>query len=372
MRVALIAGYTQSLVNFRGPLIEALIAAGHTVDAIGPDSDADTLAWLAKRGVLYTEIPLARATLSPLDDVTTLRAITNSLRIIAPDVVIAYTIKAVIYGMLAARIAGVPQRCAMITGLGYAFTNGDRSLKRRLIGGAARALYRIGLGQAQKVIFQNPDDLAVFRSLGIVRPFHQTGIVNGSGVDTTRFALAALPPEPVFLMIARLIADKGVGEYLQAARQVKKSRPEARFHLVGPADPNPAALPPGLLEQAVADGVVHYDGELADVRPAIAGASVYVLPSYREGTPRSVLEAMAMGRAIITTDAPGCRETVVDGLNGYLVPVKAVDELAQAMISLIDDPTRRSAMGTLSRELAVAKYDAQQVAKSSLDLLALS
>ena len=370
-RVALIAGLAESLVNFRGPLIEALLAAGHEVVTLGPEAQPATLDWLGARGIAYRTIPLARAGLSPGGDLSTYRALKAELKALRPDAVIAYTIKPVVYGMLAARAAGVPHRHVMITGLGYAFTDGEASLKRRLVGLVARLLYRLGLRQAETVLFQNPDDLATFRRLGLLSPTSRTGIVNGSGVDTARFEGTPLPAAPVFLMVSRLVADKGVGEYLKAARIVKAQRPQAQFRLVGPADPNPAALPPGLLAAAVADGIVTYPGEMRDVRPAVAEASVYVLPSYREGTPRSVLEAMAMGRPVITTDAPGCRETVSAGVNGLLVPVKDVDGLAAAMIRLCDDAALRAEMGAKGRQIAVEKYDAGAVARSVLGLTGL-
>lgn len=164
-----------------------------------------------------------------------------------------------------------------------------------------------------------------------------------------------------FLLIARLLGDKGVREYAEAARIIKAKHPKVEFHLVGWIDENPAAIAQAELDTWVAEKVVNYWGKLSDVRPAIAASSVYVLPSYREGTPRTVLEAMAMGRAIITTDAPGCRETVIHGQNGYLVPVKSVEELVQAMQTFINDPQLMVRMGQRSREIALEKYDVHQV-----------
>jgi glycosyltransferase involved in cell wall biosynthesis len=290
---------------------------------------------------------------------------------IQAQAVIAYTVKAVIYGLLAARQARVARRFAMITGLGYAFTDGAASIKRSLVGAIARRLYRFSLRSAEAVIFQNPDDLAVFQRLRLIAPESRTGIVNGSGVDVEHFGLVPLPRDPACLMISRLVADKGVGEYLAAARVVKAVRPDVVFRLVGPSDPNPAALPPALLETAIADGIVEYLGEMHDVRPAIANANIYVLPSYREGTPRSVLEAMAMGRPVVTTDAPGCRETVETGVNGLLVPVKTTSELAEAIMQLVDNPDTRQQMGDAGRARAVSRYAAKTVAQSVIDLLAL-
>lgn len=366
-RVALIAGQAQSLVNFRGPLIEALLAQGHVVHAMGPAADAATLEWLGARGVSYRPVPLERTGLSPIGDAATLWALFTGFRDIRPDAVIAYTIKPVIYGMIAARLAGVSRRYAMITGLGYAFTDGVQSLKRRVARMAAMALYRLGLAQAHKVLFQNGDDLGEFHRLGLLPASTPTGLVNGSGVDLARFAPQPLPDAPVFLMIGRLVADKGVVEYIQAARALRATRPDARCVLVGARDCNPAAMPAGLLERAVADGVIDWRGEMQDVRPAIAESSVYVLPSYREGTPRSVLEAMAMGRPVITTDAPGCRETVSDGVNGLLVPVRDTQALVRVMVWLGDSAELRARMGQAGLACARARYDAGVVARSVLE-----
>ncbi|KKC34559.1 glycosyltransferase family 4 protein [Devosia psychrophila] len=371
-RIAVVAGLASSLVNFRGPLIEALLDAGHEVHAIAPPADQPTLGWLAARNVTFTPIDLARSGLSPSQDLRTFWQLAGAFQRLKPNLVMAYTIKPVIYGTLAAALARVPRRCAIITGLGYAFTDGQPSMKRRAVNVTARLLYRFALGRAHNVLFQNPDDLAAFQQAGILRHGARTAIVNGSGVDTDYFAPVPLAPTPSFLLIARLVADKGIAEFIAAARITATRHPESRFHLVGPRDPNPAALDPRLLEDAIRDGVLTYHGELADVRPAIAASSIYVLPSYREGTPRSVLEAMAMGRPVITTDAPGCRETVRDGWNGLLVPIKAINELADAMSKLAIDAALREKMGAASRNMALTKYRAVDVANSIIDACGLT
>lgn len=196
-----------------------------------------------------------------------------------------------------------------------------------------------------------------------------TVVVNGSGVNVQDFDVMPLPKDDAgvvkasFLLIARLLGDKGVREYAESARIIKAQYPEAEFHLVGWIDDNPSAISKADLDEWIADSLLKYWGKLSDVRPAIAASSVYVLPSYREGTPRTVLEAMAMGRAIITTDAPGCRETVSHGVNGYLVGVKSVDDLVQCMQYFIEDPKLIEYMGQRSREIALNKYDVHQVNK---------
>ena len=230
-------------------------------------------------------------------------------------------------------------------------------------------LYAQALKYAHKVFFQNPDDLKLFEDMRLLEANKPAVVVNGSGVNVQDFEVMPLPineqgkVRASFLLIARLLGDKGIREYMVAARSIKAQYPEAEFHLVGWIDDNPSAISQQELETWVNDKIVNYWGKLSDVRPAIAASSVYVLPSYREGTPRTVLEAMAMGRAVITTDAPGCRETVSHGVNGYLVAVKSVDQLVQSMQYFIEDPKLMISMGQRSREIALNKYDVHQVNK---------
>jgi glycosyltransferase involved in cell wall biosynthesis len=251
----------------------------------------------------------------------------------------------------------------MITGLGFAFTtNGpDRRLASLLI----ERLYRVALRRCNSVVFQNADDQREFTARGLIAAGQRSFVVNGSGVDLRRFRPVALPRAPVFLLIARMLHDKGVREFCEAAAQIKGRYPEARFRLVGWFDAdNPRSISPKELETWCADGIAEYRGSVDDVRPEIAQCRVYVLPSYREGTPRTVLEALAMGRPVITTDAPGCRETVREGWNGYLVPVRDSLALAQAMARFISHPSLAEDMGINSRLLAESKYDARQVAEN--------
>jgi len=358
----LIASFPDSLIKFRGPLLRALVAKGLDVHVAAPDlADVpDIRTELEALGITLHGISLKRTGTNPVADLATVAELWRLMRRIRADYVLGYTIKPVIYGSMAAWLANVPNRFALVTGLGYAFTgeaSGKRCLLRRLI----QRLYRFGLSKSRKVFFQNPDDEALFRQLGLLPADIPSCVVNGSGVDVADYALAPLPEKPSFLLIARLLGDKGVREYAQAARKVKAQYPDAVFRLVGWIDDNPDAISQQELDGWVNTGTVEFLGKLADVRPAIADCNVYVLPSYREGTPRTVLEAMAMGRPVITTDAPGCRETVTDGDNGFLVPVKAVDELAAAMVRFIENPELVAGMGERSRLVAEQKYDVHRV-----------
>ena len=364
MKFLLIAGFADSLIAFRKPLIEALLNKGLTVHVAAPELTANTavMAKLNKLGVIAHDIPMQRAGMNPMADLRALVALWQLMRQIKPQYVLGYTIKPVIYGALAAWLTGVPQRFSLITGLGFAFIgeeDGQRSKVRALVQG----LYRTALKRSHKVFFQNPDDEALFRQLNILAPAVKSRVVNGSGVDIAQFDVTPFVPNsaPRFLLIGRLLGDKGIREYVQAAEQVKLQYPETQFDLVGWIDANPNTITQPELDSWTAAGTVNFLGRLNDVRPAIGDCSVYVLPSYREGTPRTVLEAMAMGRAVITTDAPGCRETVVDGDNGFLVPIKDADALAQAMLRFIEQPELFAQMGLRSRAIAEEKYDVHKV-----------
>lgn len=367
-----VAGFADSLIIFRGPLIAQIQALGFEVHVAAPSLPAEnaTRVQLEARSLKVHDIPLHRTGTNPWADLETLWTLWRLMRLIQPDCVLGYTIKPVIYGSLAAWLARVPRRFALITGLGYAFQLRDQ-------GGALQALvqrlYALALARVHTVFFQNPDDEALFRSRALVVPSARTRVVNGSGVDVGAFTVAPLPPgPPSFLLIARLLGDKGVREYAQAAQRVRTQHPGVRCLLVGWIDTNPDAIAQHELDAWVADGTLEFLGRLSDVRPAIAACSVYVLPSYREGTPRTVLEAMAMGRAVITTDAPGCRETVVQGDNGYLVPVRSVDALEQAMLRFVADPALAGRMGLRGRQIAEAKYDVHKVNAVMLQAMELN
>jgi glycosyltransferase involved in cell wall biosynthesis len=365
VNILLIAGLADSLINFRGPLIAALQAKGLDVHVAAPDLPANSTVRLQLQamGLTVHQVPMLRTGTNPLADLRTAWALWRLMGQIAPGMVLGYTIKPVIYGTLAAWLAGVPQRFALITGLGYAFQGGgQRSRLQALV----QRLYGLALARAQRVFFQNPDDLALFQKRGILQPHTPVCVVNGSGVDVASFAVKPLPEAALagavrFLFIGRLLGDKGVREYAQAARLLKRSHPQVQCALVGWIDSNPNAISQAELDGWVADGSIEFFGRLADVRPAIEACSVYVLPSYREGTPRTVLEAMAMGRAIVTTDAPGCRETVVHGDNGFLVPVQDAEALAQAMRRFIEEPDLQTSMGARARQMAEDKYDVHKV-----------
>lgn len=370
MKVMVAGNIAQSLVNFRGPLLQAMVELGHEVVAVAPEDDGRYREELSHLGVDYRIAPLERAGFNPASDLRFMFALRRLMAEERPDVFLGYTIKPVIYGNLAARLAGVPTRGALITGLGYAF--GDGGPRQRLVGRVVSVLYRLALAGARVVFFQNPDDHDEFIRRRLVDPSRAT-IVAGSGVDLDRFTSSATPPPPpIFLLIARLIREKGIEQFVAAARVLKERHPEARFQLLGPLDTNPTAVSQAWLKEQQSAGVIEYLGVTDDVRPLLHAASVFVLPSYyREGTPRTALEALATGRPIVTTDAPGCRETVVDGVNGFLVQPKEVQSLTQAMERFLLEPELVSVMGAASLELARKKYDVRLVNAEMLHHLGL-
>ncbi|WP_445006042.1 glycosyltransferase family 4 protein [Halomonas mongoliensis] len=374
-RLVIVAGVSRSLVNFRGALIQSLRDSGVEVHAVAPHlmDDGNTCRQLEAWGVIVHDVGMNRVGLNPLADFLSLASLYRLFRRIKPDKVLGYTIKPVIYGTLAAWLARVPKRYVLITGLGYAFSDQAQG-KRAVVLNVVRRLYRTAIRRTHHVMFQNPDDQALFRSLSILPSHVPSTVVNGSGVDVKHFEQAPFPDAPVsFLLTARLIADKGVRLYAEAAKKIKSKHPDATCFLVGDLDDNPESIKREELDAWIESGDIEYLGRLGDVRPALANSQVFVLPTYyREGVPRTILEAMAMGRPIITTDAPGCRETVVEGENGFLVPIKSVDALAEAMQRFVDQPDLVARMGKQSRAIAEEKYDVHKVNAVMLEAMGIA
>lgn len=371
MRVVVVASLAYSLVNFRGQLLADMVAAGHEVIACAPDDDAQVRARLAEMGVALRRVPMARVGLNPLVDLGTLRSLVALLRAERPDVVLAYTQKPIIYAGLAARLTRT-RFYAMVSGLGHVYGE-DASPRMRLLRRGVSLLYRAAVREARAIFVFNRDDRAEMLRHAIVTPDARVIQVPGSGVDVTRFVATPPPPGPVFLMIARLLRAKGVDDYVAAARAVRMRYPRARFRLLGPTDPGPDGVTVGEIARWAEEGVIDYLGETRDVRPFFAEASVFVLPSwYREGLPRTILEAMASGRAVITTDRPGCRDPIDQGANGFVVPARDPAALAAAMERFCADPALATRMGAVARRVATERYAVERVNRLLLDTMELS
>lgn len=369
MNVFLIGALPSSLYNFRGKLVTAMSQSGVVITSLASDANKKEIRTIESLPSCYIDVPINRNGLNPFKDLNTVLKFFLIFKKHNPDLVLAYTIKPIIWGGLASKFANVPSFYAMITGLGYAFQKGG--FAKNLLNTLVKFLYRSALKKSKAVIFQNRDNMKVFIDEGII-PQEKCFLVNGSGVDLSHYQVSPLSPKPHFLLIARLLGDKGIREYAKAAEIVKQQYPEAFFELVGPEDPSPDGIKLDEVNKWVSSGAIEYSGATTDVRPFIENCSIYVLPSYHEGMPRTVLEAMAMGRPILTTDVPGCRETVVNGENGWLVEKANVEQLAKRMIWFIENQEQWSVMGNKSHAMANEKFDVHKVNAEILKIMGLS
>jgi len=370
-RIAIIGNQGFSLLNFRGDLIKDLVARGHAVYALAPQMDADVSTALRALGCEPVEFPMARTGMNPVADFKTLLNLRSTLARLKPDVVLSYAAKPAIYGTLAAWLAGIPARFAMIEGLGYVFIpHPEEGVRQKILRTIVVGLFRVSLGKSRNVFFLNPDDAADFSARGLVRS-EQAVNIGGIGVDLGVWRPAPAVLEPVtFLFVGRLLKEKGVLEYVAAARRIKASYPATRFLLVGGIDENPGSVFDSDVKSWVAEGLLEWPGH-ASVAPWLKQTSVFVLPSYREGVPRSTQEAMAMGRPVITTDAPGCRETVIHGVNGYLVPPRDPEALVRAMQIFIKEPHLIFSMGAESRKLAELRFNVRKINAAIMETMGL-
>jgi glycosyltransferase involved in cell wall biosynthesis len=357
-RALIAANSTWNIKNFRVPLIKGLIRAGHQVVTLTPDAEGIDVGGVPVR---HRQCAMKRSSIGPLGELAALNRLFWTIRDEHPDIFLGFTIKPNIYGCTVSRllrISSIPN----VSGLGSAF------LGSSLLEVIAIAMYRFAFSRSKAVFFQNRDDRALFVERRVVRP-EQCTIVPGSGIDLERFAPAELPAANRFVMIARLLGDKGVREYVDAARLVKARVRDARFTLVGQLDEaNPSAIGEDELNRWVAEGVIDYRGFTRDVRPLIRESAAVVLPSYREGLPRTLLEAAAMARPLIGTDVPGCREVVREGETGFLCDPRSADSLAAAMTRFIATPhEERVRMGARSRDMAEEEFDQALVVAAYLN-----
>lgn len=380
MRIAVIANTSWYLYNFRLSLMQALLAAGHEVVAVGPPDDY--VGKLVAAGVRHRAIPLAGASVNPFRELGTVWALHRIFRDESIGVVLSYTPKGNIYAAMAAAMNDLPT-VPNVSGLGRVF------IRHSPLTWLVKQLYRFTFGRAARAFFQNRDDLELFIRLGLVDEGRSIRLP-GSGVNLDRFSPAGLTPIPfadmspgaavgklggreqfVFLLVARLLWDKGVGEYVEAARKVRRKHPVAEFRLLGFLDvQNPSAIPRSQVEAWVEEGVVSYLGSTDDVLPYLHDADCVVLPSYREGCPRTLLEAAAMAKPLITTDAPGCRDTVDDGVTGFLCRLRDADDLADKMLRMIEmERDRFEAMGRRGREKMMREFDERIVINRYLDVV---
>lgn len=366
MKVLIALNSAWNLLNFRTGLIKALVADGHTVVLAAP-KDVHVPA-LQALGARFVHLPMRAHGTNPLADLVLLFRFLLVLQRERPDVLLSYTAKPNVYGSLAAHALSIPV-VNNIAGLGAVFIRGGWLAK------LMQRLYQLALARSSRVFFQNPDDLQLFLNLGLVAQ-SQAEILPGSGVDLQKYQQAPLPclqgavanpmacyQQFVFLFVARMLKDKGVVEYVQAARMLKTAHPQVKFALLGFMDAdNPNAISAQQMQAWVDEGAVSYWGSSNDVQVQLALADCVVLPSYREGTPRTLLEAASMGRPLIATDVPGCREVVIDGLNGLLCQPRDAQDLARQMTRMLAMPiVQLQQMGHASRQRAEQRFDEQIV-----------
>lgn len=370
MKILIVSSDTKSLIDFRGDLLIKLKDLNHRVIALAPEEDTDGK--LACMGIEFRQLPMRRASTNPFDDIKYYKNIRKIIKEEKPDMVFSYAVKSVIYASLAAHRCGVNRIYSMLPGLGSVFSlNSKTSCKTKLVKFIVCRLLKWACRYNKRVIVQNPDDKKELEGRKIIAS-DRVVRVNSSGVNMKRFTREEYPAAVTFLMACRLLKEKGLHEYIQAADRLKQKYPDVRFLLIGPFDQNPDSITESELKDRLSNQAVEYLGYYEDVRSIIRQSSVFVLPSYyREGVPRSIQEAMAMGRPVITTDWIGCRETVKDGYNGFLVPVQNASALGASMEKFINDPVIVEEMGQNSIQYCREKFDVEVVNKQMLDYIDL-
>ncbi len=373
-KVIIIGTTANSILGFRKDLIKSLVAKGYKVYAFATDYTSAQKDHVVQLGATPETYTLNRTGMNPLSDIFATLRLRKKIKNIAPDLVFSYFSKPVIFGTLAARLAGVKQVFGMLEGLGYTFTQqpDGTSKKTKILQCVQIFLYKFSFRFLDKIIFLNPDDskdLVIKNKMAA----KDVAVLGGIGLDLEQYPYVKPDLGAVsFIFIGRLLKEKGINEFIAAAKTVKSAYPDITFTVLGGLDKgNPGALQEKDVNLLVDSGVIDYPGQVTDVAARIAQASVFVLPSYREGVPRSTQEAMAIGRPVITTDVPGCRETVVDGVNGFLVPPWNPQALAEKMIYFIENPEQVESMGLESYRMAQEHFDAKKVNKKLIELLGL-
>ncbi|MDK1289559.1 glycosyltransferase family 4 protein [Pseudoalteromonas umbrosa] len=370
-KVFLVANSPFTILNFRKELIKEFKRKGFAVYVLFPDS-TDLMSAHAcqdairELGCECIHIPLSRNGMNPKDDLALVMFLRKIFKREKPDLVMNYTIKATIYSSIAARLSGVRNIYSNITGLGYVFIGMD--LKTKALRFFIKNLYKFSLSFNKKVFFQNPDDRELFNKFGMCK-LDKSVLINGSGVDTAHLNRSSTNRNnKKFLFVGRILKDKGVVEYINAARMLKKEYPDTEFALAGAFDSNPSAISKQQISEYEQEGVIKYLGVTSDIKGLLNEYGVFVLPSYREGTPRSTLEAISMSMPVVTTNVPGCKETVIEGYNGFLVDPKSANDLARGLSRILEHDDF-DLLANNSRKLAVDKFDVHNVNGNILDVV---
>ena len=376
LKIVIIGTVASSILGFRVNLIKALLEQQYSVYTFVSEYSQDELNDIEVLGAIPITYESNRGGLNPLADIKTTYLLSKKIKEIAPDLVFSYFSKPVIFGSLAAKLAKVPRVIGMLEGLGYAFTEQPEGLskKAKLIKSIQVLLYKMALPQLDNIIFLNPDDPRDLLESHNIK-VKQVGILGGIGLDLDDYnyhPIETIDSSINFLFIGRMLKEKGIHDFAAAAEIIKQVYPNVQFTVLGELDlSNPGALQQSELDRLTSLNIINYLGQVDNVQKWIADSHIFVLPSYREGVPRSTQEAMAIGRAIITTDVPGCRETVIDGVNGFLVEKWNPQALAEKMIYFIEHPEQIKKMGYESYKIAQDKFDAHKVNKRLINMLGL-
>lgn len=365
-KMLIVAPKTNNLINFRGDLMKDIIKKGYEVVAIVPEKEEED--YFEQNGIKLRFIELDKNSFSLLKAYSYYRELIRIMKEEKPDKVFSYTIKPVVFGSLAASKAKVKEIYSLVCGLGYLFS--VNTLKVKLLRTFCGLGYKWALSKNTKVIFQNQDDIDEFTKRGYVKK-DKCELVNGSGVNLEKFTKNDIPTDKVsFIMVSRILKEKGVLEYFEAAKIVKEKHPYAKFVYIGAIDKNVNAVSLDILKPYIDNYIVEYIPETNVVEQYLAKSSVFVLPSYyREGIPKSIIEGTAMGRPIITTDTPGCRETVQVGINGFFVEPKNVNDLADKMTWMIENKDKLQEMGNKSYELCLSKFTIDIINKDMMRVM---
>ena len=374
-KIILIGTVASSFYGFRSELVKNLNLKNITVYAFTTDNDVLELEKISELGAIPISYQLNRGGLNPLADMLATFKLAQQIKQLKPDLVFSYFAKPVIFGTLAAKIAKVPKIIGMLEGLGYTFTDQPNGLssKTKLIKAIQVFLYKLALPKLDQLILLNHDDktdLLINNDIAV----KETYILGGIGLDLNQYKYSPVTKDlPIqFLFIGRLLKEKGIHDFIAAAQIVKQKFPQTTFTVLGGIDEaNLGALTQGELTQYIDQNVIDYPGHVENIAEWIKQSHVFVLPSYREGVPRSTQEAMAIGRPVITTDVPGCRDTVIDGVNGFLVPKWNPQALAEKMIYFIEHPEQVRMMGDQSHKIAIEKFDAEKVNQRLLEILGI-
>lgn len=370
-RVLIMGGASDQMMRFRAPLIEHILAQGHDVAASCGEITDEVVQWMDERGVRFYPVELSRRGIEPIGDYRYYKALRAIFRDYRPDMIFSATIKPNVFGAAAATAETNARFCAMVEGAGSAFSEENPGLKTTLIRRAATFLYRRAMRFIDVTFFLNQDDVDLFKDLGITGPADETCVIDGIGLNLVHYQIE--PPftdPPTFLLISRLIYEKGIREYAAAAKVLKAKHPRARFQLLGAFEVSGEGMTEAEVQEWVDGGYIDYLGVSSDVRVQLRETSVFVLPSYyREGKPRTIMEAMSMSRPVITADSPGCREMVVDGEEGYVVPPHDVPSLVEAMEKFIVEPELIGVMGERGRHTAEERFDVDKINQQILEVL---